>query len=103
MTPKKRLSVTVENEFVEAGQMAVEEGAAANLSAWVNDALRLKATRDRGLRALDAYIHEYEAEHGEITEDEIFEAERRAAARALVVRGSPDRQQASGNISDGID
>lgn len=82
--------------------MAVEEGTAVNLSAWVNDALRLKAARDRGLRALEAFIREYEAEHGEITEDEIFEAERRASERAVVVRGNPDHQRTRGTRSKGI-
>ena len=56
-------------------------------SAWVNDALRLKADRDRQLAALDDFIAAYEAEHGEISEKEMTEAARRARGRAVVVRG----------------
>jgi Arc/MetJ-type ribon-helix-helix transcriptional regulator len=83
------LSASVDADLVEAGQSAVAEGRAENLSAWVNDALRLKADHDRRMRALDDFIGAYEAEHGEISEDEMREASRRARARAVVVRGQP--------------
>ena len=55
--------------------------------AYVNDALRLKAEHDRRLRGIDDFIAAYEAEHGEITEEEMEAAYRRAKARAVVVRG----------------
>lgn len=58
------------------------------MSAWVNEALRRQVDHDRRMEALDAFIAEYEAEHGEITLDEIEAASRRARARALVVRGA---------------
>jgi Arc/MetJ-type ribon-helix-helix transcriptional regulator len=87
---KRRLSTSVDAELVEVGQSAVSEGRAENLSAWVNDALRLKAEHDRRMQALDEFISTYEAEHGDITEDEMREASRRARARAVVVRGQPD-------------
>jgi hypothetical protein len=47
------------------------------------------AADDRRLRALDEFIAGYEAEYGEITEDEMAEAARRARERAVVVRGNP--------------
>ena len=85
---RERLSATVEGELLEAGRAAVAEGRADSLSAWVNDALRLKADHDRRMRALDEFIAAYEAEHGVISDEEIRQAKRRARARAVVVRGS---------------
>lgn len=52
----------------------------------MNDALRLKAEHDRRLRAVDEFIAAYEAEHGEITDEQMEAAYRRAKARAIVVR-----------------
>ncbi len=89
MTGKRRLSATVDAELVEASQAAVAAGRAESVSAWVNDALRLKVEQDRRLRALDEFIGGYEAEHGEITDDEMAAAVRRARERAIVVRGDP--------------
>jgi hypothetical protein len=89
MTGKQRLSASVDAELVEAGQTAVAEGRAETLSAWVNDALRLKTDHDRRMRALDEFLAAYEAEHGAISDEEITDATRRARARATVVRGTP--------------
>jgi hypothetical protein len=55
----------------------------------VNDALKLKAAHERRLAALDAFLAEYEAEHGEITAEEMDAAARRARGRAVVVRSAP--------------
>ena len=72
------------------------------MSAWVNDALRLKADHDRRLRALDEFLAGYEAEHGEISEEEMREAARGARGRAVVVRGTPEpRRQGSGARGQG--
>jgi Arc/MetJ-type ribon-helix-helix transcriptional regulator len=90
MSVKERLSASVDAELMAAAQQAVTEGRAESVSAWVNDALRLKADHDRRLRALDDFFAAYEAEHGEITEDEMRDAARRARERALVVRGRSD-------------
>jgi Arc/MetJ-type ribon-helix-helix transcriptional regulator len=89
MTGKQRLSASVDSELMEAGNAAVAEGRAESLSAWINDALRLKAEHDRRMQALDQFLTEYEAAHGEITEDEMKGAARRARARKTVVRGAP--------------
>jgi len=88
MKGKQRLSASVDAELMQAGQEAVAEGRAESMSAWVNDALRLKAHHDRRMRALDEFIAAYEAEHGEITEEEIRDAARRARAGATVVRAA---------------
>jgi Arc/MetJ-type ribon-helix-helix transcriptional regulator len=84
MSGKQRLSASVDAELIEAAEDAVAHGRAPMVSAWVNDALRLKLEHDRRLAALDDFIAAYEAEHGEITPDELRMATRgaRAARRA---------------------
>lgn len=84
---RRRLSVSVDEELIKAAKAAVATGRVENVSAWVNDALRLQADHDRRLAALDKFLAEYEAEHGEITESEMNDAARRARAQAIVVRG----------------
>ncbi|MEL6338571.1 MAG: hypothetical protein AAFP04_13595 [Myxococcota bacterium] len=88
MTSKKRLSALVESELLQAAEDAVERGEAPTVSAWVNDALRSKAEPDRRGRALAEFVRAYEAEHGEITPDEMQEALRAARGRTRVVRGA---------------
>jgi Arc/MetJ-type ribon-helix-helix transcriptional regulator len=87
MTAKSRLSVTVDADLIAAIHAAVAAGAVESMSAWVNDALRLKLDHDRRLRGIGDFIAAYEAEHGEITEEEMEAAVRRARERAIVVRG----------------
>jgi hypothetical protein len=52
---------------------------------------------DRRLAALDDFLAAYEAEQGEISEQEMSDAIRRARANALMVRGRPDRSDPSDN------
>jgi Arc/MetJ-type ribon-helix-helix transcriptional regulator len=92
MTTKRRLSASVDAELVAVAQEAVTDGHAESISAWVNDALRLKADHDRRLQALDEFLAAYEAEHGEITDEEMRDAARRARERAVVVRGNPEQR-----------
>jgi Arc/MetJ-type ribon-helix-helix transcriptional regulator len=87
MSIKQRLSASVDAELVAVAQEAVAAGQAENVSAWVNDALRLKADHERRLRAVDEFLAAYEAENGEITDEEIRDAARSARGRAIVVRG----------------
>jgi Arc/MetJ-type ribon-helix-helix transcriptional regulator len=87
MTIKQRLSASVDADLLDVAQHAVAEGRAESMSAWVNDALRLKAEHDKRLAALDEFLQAYEAEHGEITDQEMADAARRARSRAVVVRG----------------
>lgn len=87
MPMKSRLSVTVDADLIAAVHAAVAVGAADSMSAWVSDALRLKLEHDRRLRGLDDFIAAYEAEHGEITEEEMEAAVRSMRERAIVVRG----------------
>jgi metal-responsive CopG/Arc/MetJ family transcriptional regulator len=87
MTVKSRLSVTVDADLIAAGQAAVAAGGAESVSAWVNDALRLKVEHDRRLRGIDDFVAAFEAEYGEISDEEMENAYRAAKARAIVVRG----------------
>ncbi len=92
MTTKRRLSASVDAELIAVAQEAVTDGHAESISAWVNDALRLKADHDRRLQALDEFLAAYEVEHGEITDEEMRDAARRARERAIVVRGNPEHR-----------
>jgi hypothetical protein len=76
----------VDAELVAAAERAVRGGRADTVSAWVNDAMRLKQEHDRRLEALASFIEAYEAEHGEITADEMRSAARRARSRARTAR-----------------
>ncbi len=87
MSSKQRLSASVDSELAAAARAAVAEGRAESVSAWVNDALRRQLEHERRLVALGEYLAAYEAEHGEITEDEMRSAARHAESRAVVVRG----------------
>jgi len=102
MMGKQRLSASIDTELLQAAQTAVDKGRASSVSAWVNDALRLKAEHDRRMDALDSFLAAYEAEHGVITEVEIDEAVRRAQSRATVVRSAPDKTGKSGKPHRGV-
>ena len=84
---KRRLTVTVDPELVEAGRRAVETGQADSVSAWVSAALEDKIRRDRKLELLAAALADYEREFGEITAAEIAAQQRADRAQAVVVRG----------------
>ena len=88
MTSRERLSASVEANLLAAGRRAVADGRAETLSAWVNDALRMKADHDSRMLALDEYLNAYESEHGVITEDEMGIAARRAHQRSVTVQGA---------------
>jgi hypothetical protein len=98
MKPKGRLSASVDSDLLKAAEAAAKRGDAPTVSAWVNDALRLKVAHDQRLRALADFIDRYEAEHGVITQEEIEHAVRTAAhraipARALAPQGSQRRRR----------
>lgn len=87
MSGKQRLSASVDAELIAAAERAAKSGKVATVSAWVNDAMRLKLEHDRRLGALAAFIADYESEHGEITKDDMARATRDAKRRAVSVRG----------------
>ena len=86
--PKLRLSASVDADLLGAAEAATKRGEVANVSTWVNDAMRLKVEHDRGLAELAAVIADFEAEHGKITDEEMELAARAARSRAVSVRGT---------------
>jgi len=89
---KERLSASVDADAIEAAEEAVARGQSESVSAWVNDALRLKLVQDRRLEALAMFIARYEGEHGEITAEEMTLAARRARSHAVSIRVTPMRK-----------
>jgi uncharacterized protein YllA (UPF0747 family) len=87
MSTKERLTVTVDPEFIEAGNDAVSEGRAESLSAWVNAALAEKVARERRLVALAAAVSAYEQRFGVISAQELADQARTDRESAIVVRG----------------
>ena len=91
---KRRVTVTVDPELVEAGNRAVAGGAASSLSAWVNVALADRVRRDEQLARLGDAIADYEAEFGAITADEIAAQRRADREDATLVRGKRSSKRA---------
>jgi Arc/MetJ-type ribon-helix-helix transcriptional regulator len=86
---KERITVSVDPELAAAAASAVEEGRAESVSAWIGEAMREKAARDRRLAALAEAVAAHEAEHGVIGDDEIVaqaRADRDAAAASRARR-----------------
>lgn len=88
MNRKVRLSASVDADLLAAAERLVAGGDAPNLSAWVNEAIRLKLENDRRLAAGAAFIADYEARHGVITDEDIDLAWREARRRSTLVRGT---------------
>jgi Arc/MetJ-type ribon-helix-helix transcriptional regulator len=81
---KERLTISVDPTLAEAAADAVAAGRAESVSAWVTEAMRDRMAKDHRLEALADAISGYEAEHGEITDEEMAEqvrADRDAAGR----------------------
>lgn len=87
MSAKRRLSATVSSEHLAHARSEVEAGRAESVSAWVDDALARRVADERRLVAMDRLLAEYEAGHGEITEEEVEATVRRVRREAFVVRG----------------
>lgn len=80
--------MSVDAEVLKLAERAVAQGQAASLSAWVNEALKAKLEHESRMHALNIAIRAYEAEYGEITDEDIAAAKREAKRRAVVVRGT---------------
>ncbi len=86
--------MTVDRALLDAAQEAVSTGRAQSVSSWVSVALAERMAKERRLSALADAIATYEAEHGEISEQEMVEQARADRTAAVVVRGSGDRTRA---------
>src|SRR5688500_7715594 len=71
--------------------VAAEAAVAARRARTLDEVLLLEVEHDRRLLALAQLIREYEAEHGEITAEQIRAAKRRARARTIAIRPPPKR------------
>jgi hypothetical protein len=87
-TRKERLTVTVDPEFIEAGNDAVAEGRAESLSGWVNSALAERVARERRLVALAQAVDAYEERFGVISAQELNDQARADRESAVVLRGN---------------
>lgn len=83
------MTVTVDDALVRLGNAAVKSGRAPSLSAWVNTALVERAAKERRLAAMGEAIAAYEAEFGEITDDELVAQRRADRGAAIVITPSP--------------
>ena len=90
---KGRITVSVDDELLEAAAAAVASGRAPSLSAWVNEALTHHLAREDRVRALADAVVAYEGEHGVMTDDELLSRER-ADRDAAATRRS--RRRSSG-------
>ena len=88
MSTKERLTVTVDPDFIEAGNDAVAEGRAESLSAWVNAALAERVAKERRLVALARAVTAYEERHGTISTQELADQARADRESAIVLRGN---------------
>jgi hypothetical protein len=77
----KKLSVALDSD-VAAAAAAAAEAHGQSLSAWLNEAARNQLRIERGLEA----VREWEAEHGQLTDDERTAAD--AIVETLLGRGS---------------
>ncbi|MSR20846.1 MAG: hypothetical protein EXR91_07685 [Gemmatimonadetes bacterium] len=89
-----RLAEELLATLLDAAQEAVSTGRAQSVSSWVSVALAERMAKERRLSALADGIETYEAEHGEISEQEMVEQARADRTAAVVVRGSGDRTRA---------
>src|SRR5436190_24059304 len=85
---KARLTVTVDPELIEAGNVAVTGGKAESLSAWVNAALAERVARERRRVALAHAVTAYEKRFGAISVKARAEQAKADHESALVLRGN---------------
>lgn len=91
---KRRITVTVDADLLDEASAAVSDGDASSVSAWVNQAMADKSEQRRRLKALGEAIADYEAEFGEITEEEMAEQRREDLKAAEQVRADGRRRRA---------
>jgi Arc/MetJ-type ribon-helix-helix transcriptional regulator len=90
---KERLTISVDADLAAAVAEAVADGRAESVSAWVGEAIREHVAKERRLAALAELISDYEAEHGEITDQEMAEQARADRDAAAAVRAGRRRSR----------
>ena len=84
---KARLSASVRSELLEAAALAVKEGRATTISAWVEAALEQHLAQERRLHALGTFVTAFEAAHGVLTPADEAQAALSVRRDAVLVRG----------------
>lgn len=79
--------MSLDQDLIDAAEAAVAAGSAPSVSAWVADAMTKHSEHHQRLEALREFIADWEAEFGEITEEEMRAQVRRAKEETIVVRG----------------
>lgn len=92
---KVRVTVTIDAALAADGEAAVAAGRATSMSAWVNQALAAVSEKERQLAAMSELIAEWEAEHGEITDEQLAERERLDREAAAEVRRAGEARRAA--------
>jgi Arc/MetJ-type ribon-helix-helix transcriptional regulator len=88
---KRRVTVTIDDDMLEKISSAVTQGRAESVSAWVNEAVTARHLRDQRLQNLSALLADYEAEHGEITPDELADQAQHDRDAAALSRAEASR------------
>lgn len=91
---KERLTISVDPALAAAAADAVAAGRAESVSAWVAAAMRDRMAKEHRLEALADAVAAYEAEHGEITGEEM--AKQARADREAARGGRPGRRRGRG-------
>ncbi len=68
-----RLAITLDEDLAARVRADADQVTHGNVSAWIAEAIQERLR----LRAMDEAVAAFEAEHGQITEDELVQAERR--------------------------
>lgn len=94
---KSRISASIDARLLSAAVSATRRRRPSNLSAWLSEAITRQLEHERRMQALDAFLADFEAEHGAITAEEIAAASRwaRTSARAVAARRSGRGPRAS--------
>lgn len=87
--------MTIDADLLDEASAAVSDGDASSVSAWVNQAMADKSEHRQRLKALGEAIADYEAEFGEITEEERAEQRRLDREEAERFRAEWQQQRAA--------
>ena len=85
--------MSVDVDVASAAAEAVAHGRAESVSAWVNEALIDRVAKERRLAALADAVAHFEAEHGEISTEELAVQSRADRDAAAAVRAPRKRRR----------
>lgn len=83
---KKRVTVTVDEELLDAAALAVHHGDADSVSSWISDAMADRHAKEQRLAHLSTLLADRELEHGVISAAEIDEQHQTDRDRSAAYR-----------------